>query len=71
MINNSTIRDTLTVDQMKQAKINLQDKIRDQIVVFSSYYGVEVVNLTFDKYRTTALDGNRQYYYNVDLRIEL
>ena len=62
MINNSTIRDTLTVDQMKQAKINLQDKIRDQIVVFSSYYGVEVVNLTFDKYRTTALDGNRQYY---------
>lgn len=71
MINERSFRDTLTVDQMKQAKINLQDKIRDQIAVFSAYYGVEVVNLTFDKYRTTTLDGNRQYYYNVDLRIEL
>lgn len=71
MINNRTFRDTLTVDQIKQAKINLQDKIRDQIAVFSAYYGVEVVNLTFDKYRTTTLDGNRQYYYNIDLRIEL
>ena len=71
MINGSSFRDTLTVDQIKQAKINLQDKIRDQIVVFSSYYGVEVVNLTFDKYTGTTLDGNRQYYYDVNLRIEL
>ena len=71
MINDSSFRDTLTVDQIKQAKVNLQDKIRDQIAVFSSYYGVEVVSLTFDKYRTTTLDGNRQYYYDIDLRIEL
>lgn len=71
MINNSSFRDTLTVDQIKQAKINLQDKIRDQIAVFSSYYGVEVVNLTFDKYTGTTLDGNRQYYYDINLRIEL
>ena len=74
MINNSTnssFRDTLTVDQIKQAKVNLQNKIRDQIAVFSSYYGVEVVNLDFTKYRTTTLEGNRQYYYDVNLRIEL
>ena len=81
MVNNNSFRDTLTVEQIKQAKVNLQDKIRDQIVKFSSYYGVEVVSLTFDKYTATTLDGNRQYYYNVgigligssplDLRIEL
>ena len=71
MINERSFRDTLTVDLIKQAKINLQDKIRDQIAVFSSYYGVEVVNLDFTKYRTTTLDGNRQYYYSVDLRIEI
>ena len=81
MINSSSFRDTLTIDMIKQAKVNLQDKIRDQIAVFSSYYGVEVVSLTFDKYRTTTLEGNRQYYYDVgigpigsrplDLRIEL
>ena len=55
MINNSSFRDTLTVDMIKQAKINLQYKVRDQIAVFSSYYGVEVVNLAFNKYRTTTL----------------
>ena len=71
MSNDSTFRDTLTVEQIKQAKINLQDKIRDQISVFSSYYGVEVVNLDFTKYRTTTVEGNRQYYYDVNLRIEL